>query len=130
MGPIVLIVDDSADGTLLTELALNMLHKRIRAKKVSSGTAALEFMHTAAELPALVLLDLTMPGINGIETLKKIRADERLKNIPVVVTTVSTLETDREAAEEAGANGFVHKAIRLHDFGKDLEKHIKFWTEK
>jgi putative two-component system response regulator len=123
----ILIVDDSPDGIMLAELALSMMNLDARTESACSGERALELLAAGEHLPDLILLDLKMPGIGGIATLKKIRADERLRNIPVVVTTLSTLESDVAAAQQAGANAFVHKAIRMHEFKNDLEHHVKCW---
>lgn len=130
MPPLILIVDDRPDDILLTEMALSMLGCEIRTESVSTGEQALEFLRTAAERPAMILLDLKMPGMGGVETLRRIRADERLNDIPVVIVTCSTLENDKKAAHEAGATGFIYKAIRLNEFSKDLAHHVKCWMGK
>jgi CheY-like chemotaxis protein len=62
---LILIVDDSFDGARLTEMALSMLGLEIRTESVSSGEQALAFLKTASELPAMILLDLNMPGMDG-----------------------------------------------------------------
>lgn len=123
----ILIVDDSSDGARLTEMALSMLDPEIRTASVSSGEQALAFLKTAAEGPAMILLDLNMPGMNGIETLRRIRDDEAFKDIPVVILTFSTLESDVEAAREAGAAGLIQKAIKLQELKDDLEHQVKSW---
>jgi CheY-like chemotaxis protein len=126
----ILIVDDSPVSVTLAELALSMIDRDIRTQSVSTGEKALEMLRTAQQLPAMILLDLEMPGMGGFETLRRIRADERLKAIPVVIVTSSTREIAGEEAREAGATGFVHKAIRLHEFSRDLEHHIKKLAKK
>jgi CheY-like chemotaxis protein len=68
--------------------------------------------------------------MGGIETLRKIRADERLKNIPVVIVTCSILESDEQRSREAGATAFIHKAIRINDFSEDLGRHVKCLISK
>jgi two-component system response regulator len=130
MTPFILIVDDRPDDIVLTEMALSVPGREIRTESVSTGEGALEFLRTAPELPAMILLDLKMPGMGGLETLRRIRADARLKDIPVVIITCSTLESDIQAARLAGATGFVHKAIRLDEFSRDMEQHVKCWIGK
>jgi CheY-like chemotaxis protein len=122
---LILIVDDRPDDIVLTEMALAMLGCEIRTESVSTGEQALTFLEAAPELPSIILLDLKMPGMGGLEALRRIRADARLKDLPVVLVTCSTLESDVQAAREAGATGFVHKAIRLHEFSKELEHYVK-----
>lgn len=125
MDSFILIVDDRQDDIALTELALSMIDENIRTRGVYSGEQALEFLRSADELPALILLDLKMPGIGGIEALRRIRADEQWKSIPVIVVTSSILESDGEVSQQAGATGFVHKAIRIEEYSKALAVHVK-----
>lgn len=127
MDPLILIVDDRAEDVDLTEVALSMLGCKFRTESASTGEEALELLRAAEHLPAVILLDLKMPGIGGLETLRRIRADERLKSIPVVIATCSILESDAREAREAGATGFIHKAIRLDEFSRDLGRHLKCW---
>ena len=127
MDPLIFIIDDRAEDVDLTEIALSMLGCKFRTESASTGEEALDLLRTAEHLPAVILLDLKMPGIGGLETLRRIRADERLKNIPVVIATCSTLLSDAREAREAGATGFVHKAIRLDEFSRDLSLHLKCW---
>jgi CheY-like chemotaxis protein len=78
-------------------------------------------------VPTLILLDLKMPGMDGIEVLREIRADDRLRDLPVVVVTSSALESDREDAFAAGASGYIQKPLALDQFGKDLESVVQRW---
>lgn len=125
MHSFILIVDDRQDDIALTELALSMIDESIRTQGVYSGEQALDFLKTAAELPSIILLDLKMPGIGGIETLRRIRFDERCASIPVIIVTSSILESDVEVSKQAGATGFVHKAIRIEEYSKALAEHVK-----
>jgi len=127
MAQFVLLVDDNPDDILLAETAISMLGKNIRLGSVFTGEAALELLGQAEELPALILLDLKMPGIDGIETLQRVRADGRLRDIPVVIVTSSTLESDQRAAREAGASGYVCKDIDLMKFCRDLDGQLERW---
>ncbi len=125
MRPFILIVDDRPADVELTEMALSMLDCEFRTESVFTGEQALDFLKAAKQLPDMILLDLKMPGMGGIETLRRIRADERLKNIPILIVTCSILESDIVTTREAGATGFVHKAIRIHEFSEDLGRHVK-----
>ncbi len=121
----VLIVDDDPEGVFLTEMAVSMLERGIRAENAYSGMKALEFLRERQELPDVVLLDLKMPGMSGLETLIRIRSDQRLKDIPVIITTHSSLESDADSARKAGATAFVQKAIRLEEFSRDIGQHLE-----
>jgi CheY-like chemotaxis protein len=130
MDPLILIVDDSPDGTMLTELAVTQLALGIRTQCVSGGKKAVELLASSENPPDLVFLDLKMPGMDGIDTLRRIRSDTRLRTLPVVITTLSTLESDEEAAHKAGASGFIYKAIRFSDFSRDIELQVKKWIRQ
>jgi CheY-like chemotaxis protein len=129
MDRLVLIVDDSPDGAMLTELAVSQLALGIRLQSVSSGKKAFEVLTSSGSLPDLVFLDLKMPGMDGIETLRLIRAEERLREVPVVITTLSSLESDEEEACRAGATAFIYKAIRFADFSRDIEQQVRQWVK-
>ena len=120
----ILIVDDNADALLLTEIALSMLSMKITTQTARSGEQALQMLNDGRELPSLILLDLKMPGMDGIETLRRIRGTARLMHIPVVIVTLSTLEQDEAAAREAGATGFLSKAIKIEEFSRDLLQQV------
>lgn len=125
MQPLILIVDDRPEDVALTEMALSMLDCEVRTESVSTGEKALDFLKYAEQLPTLILLDLKMPGMGGVETLRRIRADKRLKDIAVIIVTCSLLESDRESTREAGATGFVYKAVRMNEFSEELGLHVK-----
>ncbi len=126
----ILIVDDRPDDVLLTEMALKGVPADLRIESVISGERALEHLRKIAELPSIILMDLKMPGMGGLETVRRIRADDRLKEIPVLIVTGSTLESDVLAAREAGATGFVHKGIRLNQFSKELVHSVNSFIGK
>ena len=78
-------------------------------------------------MPSLILLDLKMPGMSGIEVLRAIRADDRLREIPVVVFTSSSLESDSEEALAAGASDYLEKSLSLYQISKDLASVLNRW---
>ncbi len=121
----ILIVDDNPDAVVLAQHALSRTGLDIRTESASSGHEALRKLCQTQDLPALILLDLVMVGIDGIETLRRIRSDERLKHIPVVFVTLSAFESDEARAREAGANGFIRKVISMVQFTRELERHVK-----
>ncbi len=84
---------------------------------------------SAAEfpLPAAILLDLKMPGMDGVEVLRAIRSDEHLRGIVVIVVTHSDLASDREAALKAGANSFLPKSVDLDHFARDIKLELDRW---
>jgi len=129
MARTIMIVDDSRDDIELAEIALKASGREVKVNSALSGEAALISLRSE-EKPVLVLLDLKMPGMSGIETLRKIREDSQLNEIPVVVLTSSSLPSDEEDAYAAGANGYLLKAIDLTHFSKDMKSLLDRWLSK
>jgi len=125
----ILIIDDSNDDVLITKRVLSKIRPEVRTEVASSGNAGLTLLRQARELPGLILLDLKMPGMSGFDTLRLIRTDAHMKNIPVVVVTSSTLEADKEQSYTSGANGFLHKAIDIDQFTKDIRHLLEHWLQ-
>jgi CheY-like chemotaxis protein len=123
----IFIVDDSPTDIELTTIALEATGREIVVRFATDGKSALAMLRNGLRVPALILLDLKMPGMDGIEVLREIRADDRLRDLPVVVVTSSALESDREDAFAAGASGYIQKPLALDQFGKDLESVVQRW---
>ena len=116
----ILIVDDNPDDIEVTKIALEVIRWRDKVEAVMRGEFALELLREGKDLPSLILLDLKMPGLSGVETLRQIRGDSRLKHIPVIIVTSSSLESDREDAYNAGASSYLHKTFDIDQFSRDL----------
>lgn len=122
--PYVLLVEDDDDDAELTALAFEGARIRNPMVRVRDGVEALEFLfgggdvpaHAPADLPAVVLLDLNLPRVGGLEVLKAIRADERTRNLAVVILTSSAEERDRFAASAERANSYVKKPVDFDQF--------------
>jgi two-component system response regulator len=127
MNNTVLIVDDSPDDMEITKRILKKAGIALQIKETLSGESALALLRKWSALPRLILLDLKMPGMNGIETLREIRQDDRLKQIPVVMLTNSTLDSDKLEAHNAGANAYLHKAFDIDQFRGELQFALKQW---
>ncbi|MBA3582442.1 MAG: response regulator [Gammaproteobacteria bacterium] len=80
-------------------------------------------------LPALIFVDLNMPGTDGREFLRRVKTDERLKCIPVIVLTTSVDDRDVNYCYSAGANAFIRKPVSLMDFYDMLDKTCRFWFD-
>lgn len=126
----VLIIDDSQDDILITKRVLSKIGPEVRAETALGGKAGLKFLIDAKTLPALILLDLKMPGMSGFDALREIRSGERLKNIPVIMVTSSALESDMKEAYASGADGFIHKAFDIEHFSEDIKHVLERWLKK
>ncbi|HMK60182.1 MAG TPA: response regulator [Dissulfurispiraceae bacterium] len=121
MTAIVMIIDDDSDDLELTVMAIESLGRDVSVRSASGGREALAMLRDDQPLPDLVLLDLKMPGMNGIDVLIELRRDDHLKKIPVVMVSSSSLESDRAASFKAGANGYLHKAFDMSEFSNEIE---------
>jgi CheY-like chemotaxis protein len=114
--PILLVEDDHVDA-MTVKRVLKDLKVTNPLVKVTNGEEALQYLrNNSSEKPCLILLDLNMPKMNGIELLKTIKADETLKKIPVVVLTTSTEEQDIAETFKLGAAGYMVKAVDYKKF--------------
>jgi CheY-like chemotaxis protein len=134
LGRILLVEDDPRD----VELTLTALGDYNLANEVSvvrDGQQALdylnckgEFSNRSQENPAVLLLDLKLPKIDGLEVLKQVKGDERLKRIPVVVLTSSREEVDMMRSYELGVNAYVVKPVDFHEFVNAVKELGVFWA--
>jgi CheY-like chemotaxis protein len=129
MSHTIMVVDDDPDDMEITRRILARTRSDMIIRPVPRGEAALALLRNSAELPSLMLLDLKMPGMSGIDTLRRMREDEGLRHIPVIIVTNSTLESDRNAALNAGADGFIHKDFDMDQFGRDMKSLLDRWLK-
>ncbi len=132
--PIVL-VEDSAQDIELTIAALTRARLANEVIILRDGEEALEYLcckgrHEMREKgnPALVLLDIKLPKVDGLEVLSYVKQDPELKSIPVVMLTSSQEEPDLAKSYELGANGYVVKPVRFQDFAKAVQDLGGFWA--
>jgi two-component system response regulator len=120
VGDRILIIDDSPDDVALTLRALKKNNITNAVDIAADGEEALRYLFPADDppgpLPGLVLLDLNMPKVTGLEVLRSIRADVRTRYLPVVILTTSTEERDIVNTYDLGANSFVRKPVAFDEF--------------
>jgi CheY-like chemotaxis protein len=129
MPPTVMVVDDSADELAIIKRVLVKTGRIARVKTAERGEAALALLRDNTVSPALIFIDLKMPGMGGIETVRQLRADEKFKHIPIVILTNSSLDADKKAAYAAGADAFIHKAFNMDQFCEDLKSLLERWLK-
>jgi len=131
----ILLVDDSPRDT---EMALNALAQHHLANEVVAlrdGAEALDYLYRRGEFarradghPAVVLLDLKMPKVDGIEVLRQIKNDPQLKIIPVVVLTSSREERDLVTSYQLGVNAYIVKPVQFQGFIEAVKQVGAFWA--
>ncbi len=132
---IILLVEDNPDDVQLTLRALkknNIMNEIIVAQ---DGVEALEYLFGTGKfsgrdmsvMPQMILLDLKMPRMDGLEVLLRIRADERTKLLPVVVLTTSNEDKDRIESYKLGANSYVRKPVDFNQFAEAVNQLGLYW---
>jgi two-component system response regulator len=122
----ILLVEDNPDDAALTEVALRGLPASLQVAR--DGQQALDYLfNDANELPRLVLLDLRLPTIDGLEVLRHIREKERTRLTPVVILTSSTAPEDIAAGYRHGANSYVCKPVDFDEFSGRIRELGSYW---
>lgn len=127
----VLLIEDSVDDAELTIRALRKRNLANSLYHVEDGLQALEFLHGGDESrppPRVILLDLKLPKIDGLEVLRRLRADERTRRIPVVVLTSSKEDRDLERAYALGANSYIVKPVDFTKFAEVVGQLGMYWV--
>ncbi len=122
------LVDDDPDHVLMISRAISKTGQQTEVHTVDNGETALALLRTLEVTPDLILLDINMPGLSGLEVLAQIKADARLKRIPVVMLTSSELSTDVARAYELGASGYITKPSHPHDLRAVLGNTLLYWS--
>ncbi|MBP6057501.1 MAG: response regulator [Nitrosomonas sp.] len=131
----ILLVEDNPDDELLTLEALEANRVGNKVIVARNGVEALDYLfgegayagRDVMDLPAVVLLDLKLPKIDGLEVLRRIRADERIRLLPVVILTSSNEEEDRIKGYSLGANSYVRKPVDFDEFVKAAGQLGLYW---
>ena len=123
----ILLVEDNPDDVALTLRALKKNNILNQVTVASDGAEALELLAAEGPLPGLILLDLKLPKVDGLEVLRRIRADHRTQIVPVVVLTSSKLDEDVIASYRNGANGYVRKPVKFAEFAEAVSTLGMFW---
>jgi two-component system response regulator len=128
----ILLVEDNADDSVLTERALRRGGLTNKIVIVCDGVEAIEYLFGregsgAHELPALVLLDLKLPKVHGLEVLERIRGDKRTKELPVIVLSSSDEERDLVESYRLGADRYVRKTVDFPGFCETVRQLGSQW---
>jgi CheY-like chemotaxis protein len=124
---IILLVEDNPDDVQLTLRALKK-NKIVNEVVVArDGVEALDYLSSAAMLPTFVLLDIKLPKVDGLEVLKRIRAEERLKLLPVIILTSSKEEQDIIKGYGLGANSYIRKPVDFEQFSEAVRQLGVYW---
>ena len=128
----ILLIEDNADHVELIVKALRNNNVLNEVHVVTSGEEAINFLHQRGAYvdkarPGLILLDIKLPGMDGIEFLRRIKADPKLKPIPVVVLTTSGSEKEIAESYRCGANSYIVKPVDFEHFAKVIKELKLYW---
>lgn len=131
----ILLVEDDPKDVELTLTALEDYNLANEVVVARDGQEALDFLYCRAQFstrsqenPAVILLDLKLPKVNGLEVLQQIKSDEHLRMVPVVVLTSSHQEKDMMRSYQLGVNAYVVKPVDFHEFVNAVKELGVFWA--
>lgn len=131
----ILLAEDNANDVELTLAALSEHSLANRVQVVRDGADALDYLYRRGAYagrtngdPVVILLDLKMPKVGGLDVLRTLKADARMKHIPVVILTSSREEQDLVSSYALGVNAYVVKPVRFEDFMESVRKLGVFWA--
>ncbi len=132
---LILLVEDNDDDVELTLRALRRNRVANRVDVVRDGAEALDYLFGAGdfsgrdvtEMPQLVLLDLKLPKVGGLEVLERLRTDPRTRRLPVVILTSSNVESDLARSYDLGANSYIRKPVDFTQFMEAVNQLGLYW---
>jgi len=132
---VILLIEDNASDIALTERALSRNNITNELVVAQDGQEGLDYLFGAGAhagrdtgvLPVLILLDLKLPRVDGLEVLRRIRADARTRRVPVVILTSSREEQDIAAGYDLGVNSYIRKPVDFHQFSETIRQLGLYW---
>ena len=130
----ILLVEDNPDDVLITKRAFKKGKIRNTLYTVENGVEAIKFLHregnySDAPVPALILLDINMPLMNGFQVLEIIKGDEKLRKIPVIMLTTSERDSDIDRAYSLGCNSYIVKPVNFQKFLEVIINAQEYWLQ-
>ena len=127
-----MLVEDDPDHELLTIRALRKSHIANQVRVARDGEEAIQMLFdeagdTLPSLPQIILLDLKLPKVDGLEVLRRIRENERTRMLPVVILTSSDEESDIVRSYKLGVNSYIRKPVNFSDFAEATQQLGMYW---
>ncbi|UII81031.1 response regulator [Flagellimonas sp. CMM7] len=122
----VLFIEDDMIETMKLQRAISKFQSKHKITEAKNGEEAMEFLK-GGNLPDIILLDLNMPRMSGIEFLSILKADDRLKYLPTIILTTSENRVDLLKCFEIGIAGYIIKPLKYEDYESKLKKVFDYW---
>jgi CheY-like chemotaxis protein len=127
--PYVFIADDDEDDRFLLQISFSLHYPHCRLHFVNDGQDLLDHLAQTNQSPALIVLDLNMPRLNGFEVLESLRKNSQYASTPVVMLTTSANTDDRDLAFKLGAREFITKPLNLNQLEDIVSRFQKYWLQ-
>ena len=124
----ILLVEDNLIEIMKMKRTISLLKLNHTLQEAKNGEEALQILENKAKIPDIILLDLNMPKISGIEFLRIIKANDDLKHIPTVILTTSSNQKDLLECYRTGMSGYVLKPLKYEDYVKKIESVLAYWS--
>jgi len=124
----VLLIEDDAIEVMKLNRAISSLKLKHQIVEANNGEEALHILNKKEILPDIILLDLNMPKINGIEFLGILKNDETLKYIPTIILTTSNNQKDLLECYKIGVSGYVLKPLKYEEYVSKIENLLAYWS--
>ncbi|PKA96955.1 response regulator receiver domain-containing protein [Flavobacteriaceae bacterium MAR_2009_75] len=123
----ILFIEDDAIETMKFKRTLSKLNAQHKITEAKNGEEALEVLGSDNQLPDIILLDLNMPRMSGIEFLKILKADDHYKYLPTIMLTTSENRADLLECYKIGIAGYILKPLKYEDYEEKIIKVIQYW---
>jgi len=124
----VLLIEDDLIEVMKLKRSIDKLGLAHNVVEAKNGEDALKQLTSEVPLPDIILLDLNMPKISGLEFLKILKANPRLKYMPVIILTTSENRTDLQACYEEGIAGYILKPLKYEDYLSKIDRTLQYWS--
>jgi len=124
----ILLIEDDMIEVMKFQRTISSLQLKHNIIEANNGEEALEILLKKRELPDIILLDLNMPKINGIEFLNILKSDDVLKYVPTIILTTSQNQKDLLECYKIGIAGYVLKPLKYEDYVSKIEKLLAYWS--
>lgn len=130
----ILLVEDNPDHAELTLRALKDENFPCRIQWLKNGQEALDYLlfiekNKMSQLPHFILLDIKLPKLNGLEVLKKVKENDNLKNVPIIMLTTSDRSEEIIGCYQLGVNSFIVKPVKFEEFYEKVRSIKEYWTK-